>query len=198
MTLLKCDEEKIWLSAICIRCFCPSWASVFPGSRIALWAGQILSGRHVLLKRLWKTFPFPRGAPGQTPPVHGIMYCTWHCLRTALRATANLQRYVKTARPPGCSSPASPGAGAPSRADTGGSFPTSLAVRHAAAWRTRTISELCWQFQQSLTVSSRKITLRVLGNTRSSGSRCCSGRFFSSRETGILSCLVVSWAFSAR
>lgn len=42
-------NKEICISAICIWCSCPLWVSVVPGSRIALWAGQILRGRHVLL-----------------------------------------------------------------------------------------------------------------------------------------------------
>lgn len=47
---------------------------------------------------LWKTSPFPRGTPGQAALVIGMMYCSRFCLRTALRAAAGLQRYVKTPR----------------------------------------------------------------------------------------------------
>lgn len=46
--------------------------------------------------------PFPTGLPGQTVLVNGIMYCTRYCLRNALRAAANVQRYVKNT-PPGSS-----------------------------------------------------------------------------------------------
>lgn len=47
--------------------------------------------------QLWKTLPFLRGTPRQSPLANGIMYCTRYCLRTAVRAAANIQRYVKTA-----------------------------------------------------------------------------------------------------
>lgn len=120
---------------------------------------------------LWKTLPFPRGTPGQTVLVNGIMYCTRYCLRTALRAAANVQRYVKAPRRvpmiprqrqiqfcqtfPVCSS----------RADSRWLLPANLYVRHTAAWRTITKSEICLQFWKSFTFICLEITLHELGNT---------------------------------
>lgn len=89
--------------------------------------------------RLWKTWPFPRGTRGQTALVDGIMYCTRYCLRTALRAAASLQRYVKTprrapVRDSGNYSPVRLLLSAPSRADSRWLLPANLTLRHTAAW----------------------------------------------------------------
>lgn len=119
---------------------------------------------------LWKTWPFPRGTRGQTALVDGIMYCTRYCLRTALRAAASLQRYVKTprrapVRDSGNYNPIRLLLSAPSRADSRWLLPANLTVRHTAAWGTITDSELCLQFQKSFTFYCREITLQVFGNT---------------------------------
>lgn len=69
-------------------------------SRHALWVGQKPRGRHVLLTHRGgpgcETRLVCRGTPGRTARIDG-MYCTRHCLRSALWAAANTQRYVTPA-----------------------------------------------------------------------------------------------------
>lgn len=105
ITILTQSMNDVMDISVLWFCYCWSfWASVFSGH--ALHCGQVKFWEDAMCA--WSTGyspvvkdferPFLRGTPGQSPLVNGIMYCTRYCLRTAVRAAANIQRYVKAVR----------------------------------------------------------------------------------------------------